>query len=189
MTIPDGFGQASFGFSGGPVPTGAIATLGFQNVADGSASDIAGGMADVFGEEIVPLLTDSITFESVLVKLGPDETGPSATVAVSVDGELTGGAATPNVAYLVHKNTNLGGRRGRGRMFIPGVTEETVDGAGNLTSGTVSSWNTALATLLVTLATNDLPAYLLHDGPTPPTAVQTLTIDGRVATQRRRLRR
>lgn len=189
MTIPAGYGQVTFGYTGGPVPTGAVNTLGFRNLADATPAEAAGAFGESWGQAIVPLLVETITFSSVLVKLGPDEDGPSAMISVDEDGGVDDGAASPNVSYLIHKNTNLGGRRGRGRMFIPGVAETLVDGAGVVDGPAVSSFDSAFETLVTAWGVENLPPYLLHDGLLSPTIISSLTCDARVATQRRRLRR
>ena len=189
MTIPAGFGQVSWFFSGSGTPLGAATTIGFDHNSAATAAELAESFYTLFAEEAMPVVHNQTDLIGCQVKLGPDATGPSGLFSDVTTGSLTGGSFPPNVAFLVHKNTNLGGREGRGRMFIPGVAEGAAVDDGTLSGGTVSSWNTALGTMLLAAALSDVPFYLLHASATSPTAIQTLTIDGKVATQRRRLRR
>jgi len=109
-----------------------------------------------------------------------------------------------NSALLVSKGTALGGRRNRGRFYVPGLLNEgVVDNVGNVSASTYQPLFTAfLEDLLVEANTNVLEMVLFHSyewtgdvdpGPPPgfpaPTVVTALTVNGRIATQRRRLRR
>ena len=106
----------------------------------------------------------------------------------------------PNVAVLVHKRTARGGRRGRGRMYIPWALATTdITEAGIITGTTVSGWQTAVDAWAASLAAGAGPLVILHRSslpgttkPTvagPPNPVTSLTVDTLVATQRRRLGR
>lgn len=189
MTIPAGFGQVSWFFGGAGTPLGAATTIGFDHNSAATAAELAESFYELFANEALPLLNNQTSLTGCQVKLGPDATGPTGLFSDTNTGSLTGESFPPNVAFLVHKNTNLGGREGRGRMYVPGVAEGVASSNGVLSGGTVSSWNTALGTMLLAAALSDVPFYLLHASATSPTAVQTLTIDSTVATQRRRLRR
>jgi hypothetical protein len=156
----------------------------------------------------MPQVADDVTLAEVLVKFGPDETGPFASVAGSTIGSIVATAATPGTSFLVRKNTALGGRRNVGRMYIPGVTEIMQTDAGDLVAGTVASFQTALNTFLGALTTDAISMYVLHGPATVwelvggqprrvptagfvpgPTLVSSLTLQTHVAMQRRRLRR
>lgn len=105
-------------------------------------------------------------------------------------------AAVPqNTSYLIKKSTDSGGRRNRGRMYIPGVPSGALTGAGVLTNATVTSLNTAATTLKVGGTVHTAFGFLgqaqvLHEsGSLTPTEITDLTASNMVATQRRRLRR
>jgi hypothetical protein len=140
-------------------------------------------------------LDSTVTMREVIVRLGTDggeDLLGSATNAVV--GGLTGGAPPPNVAVLVHKRTARGGRRGRGRLFLPWFcSDNDTNEDGTLLPALVSSVQTAAGVWLAALATNDVPMYILHSpGQTaegPPNEVTSLTVSSLVATQRRRLGR
>jgi hypothetical protein len=101
-----------------------------------------------------------------------------------------------NSSWLVHKSTGFGGRRNKGRMYVPGVFESSVNDIGQVDGTAISDWNGSLATFRTAiLAVAGVSALsLLHtpsdDDPTPTgTDVTALTMDSVIATQRRRLRR
>lgn len=107
------------------------------------------------------------------------------------NGVQAGSAVPPNTAHLVRKLTAGGGRRNRGRMFIPGVSEANVNAVGDLSAGAQTALNTAadqmLANLLATSQIIDV--VLFHESsPFTPTSITDLQVQPRVATQRRRLR-
>lgn len=103
------------------------------------------------------------------------------------------GTAVPqNTAFLFKKNTGLGGRRNRGRFYVPGVPEGSVDEVGRLSSGALSAAAGIaddIYTTLIGLSTVDSLQLFHNSAPFDPTFLESLTVDNRVATQRRRLRR
>lgn len=195
MEIPEGYGQVTIGFTGTMAPTGAAVTYGINiqlPIIAGQLDEIADEAAASFMARFGPAMTNQITLSSVLVKAGPTDTGPSVEKGYNLPGASGNAGGYPGVSYLVSKNTAFGGRAGRGRMFIPGVPEASVDPGGNLSSGTTAGLQTAANDWLADQATNGVPVYLLHNagGPlTEPTEVTSLTVSNRSATQRRRNRR
>lgn len=193
MIIPDGFGQVNFLFGGIAAPTGAQCTLGFHvDPASGDAFAAATGFDAMWASRILPQQSSEILFLGCLVKFGPVDTGPSAQVSRSTAGSLTGNGSQPNVAYLVRKSSDLGGRSGRGRMYIPGVNEGDVNSSGALTSTRRTALQTAVEAFMADAATAGNPLYLLHGnslGIHVPSILTGLSVDATVATQRRRLRR
>lgn len=201
MIIPVDFGQVTATFSGSGVPTGAAITYGFANGSLSSAATIASTMRGLIQTHLMPPLIQNTGLAKVLVKLGPNEDGPSAEVSSTTAGGDVSAQAPPNVAYLVQKSTLLGGRRNRGRFFLPGVDETEVDQTGLVSAGKLASLETAVDNFFDALVTADLPMFLLHNdevdengdpipGTAPaPTAVTSLNVSSIVATQRRRLRR
>lgn len=113
----------------------------------------------------------------------------------------------PNVSVLSKKQSALAGRRGRGRNYIPGIAEADVDAAGYIGEGPIADW--VLIWNNIATFINDIPVGagglaepaiihgLLRDpdtgDPIPgtaiaPTPIVFMTVEQRVATQRRRLR-
>lgn len=140
-------------------------------------------------------LDNNCTIGPITARLGQDGgealVGISALTAVGGSG---GSSVPPNVAVLVHKRSARGGRRGRGRMYLPWWAQiADVDEKGSIASGTISFMQTCMNTFLSQLTTRNVPMYILHEpGRTTPGAsdlVTNLTVDPVVATQRRRLGR
>lgn len=107
-------------------------------------------------------------------------------------GTMVGHPPPSNCAVLVRKNTALGGRRGRGRMYLPPfmLAEGSVDPNGNLDSAFVTGNTQNCTTAFVT----NMNPVLFHnsDGVTPapaPTPITSVAVQSKIATQRRRMRR
>jgi len=193
MEIPFGFGQVNFVYTGQGLPTGAQVTCGL-GVADfsGTPTDAAEVLRDHWEDQVLPLQVNSVQLTEVIVKFGPTDTGPSGTAASTQDGHITSSGIAPNVALLVSKTTSFGGRAGRGRMFIPGMTEADTLADGSVDSAYLTAAQAAFDALLTAMAADDLEARLLHSATSPlstPTLIDAFIVQGRVATQRRRLRR
>jgi hypothetical protein len=138
---------------------------------------------------------NNVTIGPITARLGTDGAEDLAGVsAVTAAGGAGQTSVPPNVAVLVHKRTARGGRRGRGRLFLPWwIGTADVDERGAIASATFGFMQTCLNTFLAALVTNDVQMHLLHGaGQTPigaPDAVTSMTLDPTVATQRRRLGR
>lgn len=192
MPIPALFGQINAIHTGTAIPFGAQWTLGVGTAAylsDLAAIDAAFETA-LNNSGIYQFVSSNVAMTSVLVKVGPDATGPSATFPANEPGGDTS-TDYPQAAYLVTKNTDLGGRAGRGRLFIPGVPPDNVEPGGALNGTVLTGLQTAVTDLLGELGGADLPPYLLHQAGSPistPTEITGLTVSSKIATQRRRLR-
>lgn len=185
--IPVGYAQITHVYVGGAVPRGAVVTYGVEaNWLDAQAA-----VADIhssWGDTVVPNQNNSVTLSQTVAKLGPTETGPTFEFSQQIEGGDSGEPEPPNVAYLVSKKTALGGRKNRGRMYLPGCETVQIGPNGNLVSLFRIALENALIVHLDFLATNDSPMVILHSDETAPTPVTTLTVDNFCATQRRRLR-
>jgi len=103
-------------------------------------------------------------------------------------------------AVLLTKVTARGGRRGKGRMYLPwAVAPGNVDETGIIGAGTVTAINAAAATFLSALNSGNVPMMVLHKESPPGTAqpsvppaadlVTSLTVSSLISSQRRRLGR
>jgi hypothetical protein len=137
----------------------------------------------------------TVTLTGIRVAMGTDGTADlSVDYPISVVGGASGAKTPAQVAVLCHKRTARGGRRGRGRMFIPwGVSESDVGEAGNIGTSALATINTAMGNFLTALQTQAVPMVILHgEGLTPlgaPDLVTSLVCDAVTSTQRRRLGR
>lgn len=205
--IPEDFGQITHEFTGTQLPNGAAVVYGIANPLSINVDAVASLALTAFSL-IMPQLSAGITLVNTRAKLGPDETGPSFEEGSSVAGGVaSANGLTPNAAYLCTKGTAVGGRRGKGRMYIPGCSETVVDPNGQLTGAFRITLQGLVDDFMASLLTNDIPMALLHGpatewtlvdgqprrvpvaGPIPdPDPVLSLTVAASVGTQRRRLR-
>ena len=99
----------------------------------------------------------------------------------------------PNTCVLIRKNTTAIGKHFRGRMFMPGVGSSGVNSDGANIGGSFFSTYQTEATAFLTaiqMGTTVNGMVLLHRLlSVPPTPVVGLTVEPKLATQRRRLRK
>lgn len=201
IIIPDGFALITYTWqsilfdSGGAATTHGTTTNGLPLPA------VAGNWAAAMQEEILPLMTPDVTLVSVTAVT--DDLSAEITV-----GEAGGSSETtmnaPNVAVLVKEVTASRGRRGRGRMFLPGLAfDSQVTSSGLMASGYVDSLQAAIDSFRLSAQTPDgmemvvlqrtTPTVNPPENPTPPLSpppeVTDLQVQSKVASQRRRLRR
>lgn len=188
MIIPLGYSQVTHFFGGTALPEGAAITYGIDHAPAFEPELVAAEVHDIFGTEVVPGISSNARLERTLVKFGPASTGASGEYAENIAGTGNSATAPPNVAMLVRKKTLLGGRTGRGRFYLPGVPEESVQPSGVIDSSTVSAFQLRMTNFLAALETYGAPMVLLHNASSDPTVVTNLVVDTKVATQRRRLR-
>jgi hypothetical protein len=163
------------------------------------ADQVAG--ACVMAGSLLSGLDNSVTLTAVRVAAGTD--GAEDLVFEKPMATLGGAALSSlpaNCAVLVHKVTARGGRRGRGRFFLPWyIGEGDVDEAGQLTTVTQTAIQGRMDTFRTGLASGGSAMVLLHDpshpgvgsptAPGPPNPVTALRVDKLISTQRRRLGR
>jgi hypothetical protein len=201
LIIPPGFAQIVFSLSLEGDSELMVTTLGVELDTGSGANvdDIANDMFTAFNVNIMPMLPTTYWLEFVTAYVGQDGPGPLIVESTSArdNGGASGEAVPPNTAWLVRKRTDLAGRRGRGRMYIPGVLEGSVDRVGVVGDTAQGNWQAALDSfyedLTSAVGARYYPPVVLHRsegaGVEPaPTPITTLVIDSKVATQRRRLR-
>lgn len=198
MIIPPGFLSASYELQLAAFSRSAFITMGHENnTGVNDPVELAETLLDAMltGVTFQDGLDSNVTMRSCTVRLGQDGGDPLVGVGTgSATGGLSSASPPANVAVLVHKRTAAGGRRNRGRLFIPWyVIETNVQEDGTIDSGTVSAINGYMNGWRTNLVTVQLPPVVLHSvgnsvapAPTPITA---LTVDNLVATQKRRLGR
>lgn len=106
-------------------------------------------------------------------------------------GDQAGAPLPNNCAVLIKKLTASGGRRNRGRMFVPGIPEGDVDSVGTISGTPLSAWQSIADDLWSTFVAHSAVdnVVLFHDSaPHTPTVVTDLQVATRIATQRRRMR-
>jgi hypothetical protein len=177
-------------------PEEMLVTLGIaEEFGETITQTAAEQFATIWQTTMLTSMTNLYTFRGVTVRSGPDGTGAVWTVNRAVLGSVVGSPCPPNTAMLIAKNTGVGGRRNRGRAYVPGIDEAQVDPAGNILSAALTAIQAdATAWLTETAAMVQVSEVVLfHSTPLgvaglPPTAVTSMTVRPKVATQRRRLR-
>lgn len=199
VTIPEGYGLLTlkWSFTGkvNPVSTTfGVSTLGGisepQDIVDEFFDDVS-GTADL------PCHASNMcavwTFESVE---GVFNVAGTMVGAAAAHGPISGthsASATPamNCSMLVRKRSILIGRKYRGRMYWPCLTmdEGVVDPMGNIGESYFDAYNALIQGMSeeILLAESYTPV-ILHSDATPPTNISSLSLQKRIATQRRRMR-
>jgi hypothetical protein len=141
---------------------------------------------------IVEEMHSSITFIGT-TGLSLSESGlVSFDAPASSGGSGSGTALPPAVSLLVQKRTGFAGKKNRGRMFIPGLPAEHLDGAdkGKVTAFALSVWQPAFTAFLADIFLDEVRMMILHQEPNTdqPRPVTELVVAERVATQRGRQR-
>jgi hypothetical protein len=204
LEIPDGFAQVTLGFTGSALNFPAAVVFGVQH--DGAVhtpTDVCTEIGAAWATTFDAQLYSGVVLSSVHTKFGPSEDGPAAETAPNNAGGKTGQAMTASACWLIRKNTTLGGKRGKGRMYLPGPTEDDNTLGTRWETAAVNAMQTAANAFMAALNTGNTPMVVLHrtrepgtiepgdpgSPAPPPSPVQSLTVMGVPATQRRRLRR
>lgn len=189
MIIPDGYAQITHVFSGVAVPNGAVVTHGIDLGARLDHQTQCDEIALAWSSTVLGLQSTFITHDRTEMKLGPNSIGQTFISTRGFPGLVSGDPYSPNCAFLVRKVTSLGGRSGRGRMFVPGLSESQVGSSGNLLGTALTGLQAELDDYYSALVTALADPVLFHTASSNPTPVNTFEVQGRLATQRGRLRR
>lgn len=192
--VPPGFAQCNFRMllSGDPEPMMVTWGIKFDDILTADFTEIANDLKDVFYAEWGDRIPSSYSLQGVTMYV---KTGDGPVVYESTGGSTAfpnAAAAVPqNVAYLIKKQTARSGRQGRGRMYIPGVSDSNVDEKGSISSenvGFLQATATAFLTGVNAVAGVEHSVLLHTSNLEVPDVITGLVADSRVATQRRRLR-
>lgn len=191
MPVPDGYIDVFYGMAIQGDNDLMGVTMGWAVGSIPSEEDLLGHY-NRFVALVRPRHSTLITYP--LVRASAGTSSGDFTLEVAPDPVLAGTAGTAplpnNCAVLVAKISTSGGRRNRGRMFIPCPAEPAVDGAGTLSTGERGAWQTAMDDWIdgESLAGWGAPALLHQTPPYTPTTITNLVVRGKIATQRRRMR-
>lgn len=197
LIIPPGFGSASIVMTatvGTPI---FVTTIGVDLDAFGGDFVLAANRVMASYATTIGAVTDSsITVDRVTLAVGDDGPGGSVDSDLTpVPGGRSGTMAPASMAAIVRKSTDSLGRRGRGRMFLPGVlTQIEVGEDGQIIPARISTLQTAVTAFEAALnQTTDpattLPPVLLHSSaPADPSPITGLTVTPTVGWIRGRIR-
>lgn len=171
-----------------------ICTLGAETTASSNTerTTALNDAHDSWVDNVLPLQSNFYQLVRVDGVFG-DASGdiPISSTAGAVTGGDADGSLPQNCSVLVQKLTALGGRRNKGRFYVPGLSETDVDNTGAILTTPLAAWNTAVNNLQLGLESDSFLDRLVifhSTAPLTPTIVSDLRVDGRIATQRRRLR-
>lgn len=192
MFIPPGFAGVLIPFQQATLARSAAITFGVDvSGATGTQQAICDEIQASFMANLGLIIDSSVTIGPVKMSFGQD--GAEAVAAqgtVSNPGGRALVSTPPQVAVLVKKTTALGGRRNRGRFYLPwAVASGSIGETGTLVGTEQTALQTKATAFRTQLAAtpSPTPMVLLHQvGSTTPTLVTALTVDARGATQRRR---
>lgn len=153
-----------------------------------TAATIAAAWASAWEDHRAAAFSNTLTLSGLVVKQGPDATGLFIVTAPGLSGDLAGDTESPQVAILVRKNSNVGGRANRGRSYQPGVIAGETTVGGTLSGTYQTLLQTAYDDFMDDLNAGGIDLAIEHANGDPLTPMQSMSIDSTVATQRRRVR-
>lgn len=198
MPVPVGYYDATFIFQPVIGTRQSTFSLGLQfgSTPDPTPTAVANDMFTIATATNMPFnaakMIDDWTLQGVSVAQGDaggDIIGQKLQV---VTGTLVDSTIPLNGALLVKKNTTSGGRRNRGRMFVPPVhlNEGAVDSIGIIGSAQLAPIQTMFAAWFTAIVAGDYIPQLFHQGvgAPGPTGISSFTCTPLIGTQRRRMR-
>jgi len=199
LIIPEGFAECAYVMKHDLDPVPWLVTFGIsmEGVGASDPENTADNLAGAYDAHLSPGIDDNITMQAVRMTIGAAGSGDH--VIFEKGYSIPGGAGPQrlpqNCALLVKKQTALGGRKGKGRFYWPGMlTSAGVNEVGQLDGGLVDALQTAFEAWFAAVGTGAeaSPLMLLHNdtgaGTPVPTVVTRLQVDSLLSTQRRRLR-
>lgn len=196
--IPDGFGLAAIELLSADGTQPFICTLGVALDSDeGSLTDQANLIFTGYASTWLPLTYEQLVLNRVTITV-PAPGGGYGSVesdVPSIAGDQGGDGAALALAVIVNKRTSVLGRRGRGRMFIPGVLGNSdVDLSGNYSEAAQAIYQGAADDFDAFLKGGPDPAlntnpYLLHsDASLAPSQITSWVVGRKVGILRKRIR-
>lgn len=203
--FPIGFGQIQYQWSLAGDPETITCGLDFEIEVPPFTQTNADAISADFATLWVANGINVYTFTGLEIRIAVDGGDPlEFTTSETAVGGGTGLALPQNCTFLFRKTTGVSGRRNRGRMYVPGVTEGGVDPVGVIQPTLITTMNqvaSGLLTLPTVTDSNISELVILHSyqwegaiDPGPPvgfpapTAITNIFCDPTIATQRRRMR-
>lgn len=197
LVIPPGYAHISMRFALDNYPRQAVTTWGIKlSGTTLDPDDLAWEQYSAFVNAWASFYDNNVTFAGCRTVVGQD--GVEPTIGFH-EGDTKGAGGNretvpPAIAVLVDKRTGQGGRRNRGRMFLPwAATESWVSEAGVINTPGMQVLRDAASSFYDNIQGDggfdygSEGMYVLH-GPFhgAPTPVTSLSVSNVVSTQRRR---
>lgn len=198
LIIPPGYGLAAIEVTSIQGTSPFVTTIGLDlGAVGGDFVDAANRVFVCYTNNFLTSMGTAFTVNRVILTVGQDGgSGSVISTESPVAGTRTGTFGSVVQAVLLNKVTNVLGRQGRGRMFIPGVLSQTeVNTSGIISSGSVTAFQAdadgfydELLDPGITSAPS-LPPVLLHSNAVlAPTTIQALQVSSKTGIQRKRIR-
>lgn len=194
VIIPAGFAVVAYATLTEGDSEEMLWTCGLATTTSGAVANVLDDLQTTWGEHIQPLTSEVVTLSRILLKYGPNSTGPAFEQPVGVAGTEGGSLPPPNCAVLVQKHTASGGRSHRGRAYLPGISSISagLDSAGNIDFTRSDAVTTAMEGWRTDMtagdASNGATPVLLHSASSDADEIVSFVCTPKLATQRRRLR-
>lgn len=196
LEIPANYGNAVFRVKMAGKTNLMTFTLGYWHpvpgtTAEDAAESLAGAINVTDGAFTSDFLGSTFTLQDVLVY--QNDAGIITSAVQGIDATGAGGLAVPPVqcSLLARKTTSRVGRKFRGRWYVPNMffAETDIDAMGNIAPTPFGILSTAFNTTVNELMANTVAVpCLLHSDGTTPTLLADITLQSKMATQRRRVR-
>jgi hypothetical protein len=192
--IPAGFAQIAYATLTTGDSEEMLWTCGLDVSGGGTAAALLDDLKSAWDSNILPITSSVVSLSRILLKYGPVSTGPAYELPGGELGTDGGSLPPPNCAVLVQKHTGQGGRKGRGRVYLPGISSISggLDSAGNFTQAKADDVTTAMEGWRTDITAGDTgpggTPVLLHSDATTPYDIESFVCVPKLATQRRRLR-
>jgi len=207
-SIPVGFAQVKFEFTVTGVTRAMCTTLGIGRPSSGGdalvAHDLANDMAAHWAKFFpAPSTTNAYRFNgctAAVQEMADSQDVAHSDASIFVAGGLGQKSPPINSAILVEKHTSKGGKRYRGRMYLPPcyITANATGSAGEIDGAEFAATQIKLNNFFEAVVEGDgtkpYQPVLLHNQKEGgevsyiPTEITALVLDRQLATQRKRMR-
>lgn len=199
MPVPVDFYEATFILKANAATRESTCAIGCVDLSVGgprSAADMADDLYGMITALNSPFdnasMMDDYVFKGVSVAFGTVGGDIIGQKLLDLTGTVNDACPPINCALLVSKATASGGRRNRGRLFVPPcqINEGAVNEVGQVSGATLSTATNQWNNVVTGAAAIDVGLVLFHQGigAPAPTAITALTVQSQLATQRRRMR-
>lgn len=200
LVIPPGYGSAAFVLSGTAGTPNFVTTIGVRFPLNGTDYEgYANRLFNAYADHIMTRTWSGLTLQTVQLTVGAiSGNGSVQSFESPVQGSLSGADAALAMSVIVRKATATLGRKGRGRMFLPGLlANEDVNPNGDMGQATQAAIQADVNAFQTAVEDEEpgslLSLRLLHNdesaGVTPePTPILALVVDAKVGWVRKRIR-
>lgn len=193
IDLPIGYMQVTLHHTNPSAEGEEVVTMGIDvRTVEDPVQDVLQAIGVAWITNVVEEMHSSMLYIGATAQYQEDTGLRSLEATASAGGAGSGTQLPPQVALLVQKRTGFAGKKNRGRMFVPGLPAEHLDGTdkGLVTAFALSVWQPALSAFLTGIQAESAFMVILHQEPNtdPPRLVTSLVVADRIATQRGRMR-